>query len=426
MPRFPALFALLAFATLHAAPVAQRPAPAVQPAPDARRLTPAISPAVIPGIEILLRDSLSLIRGKRVGLITNHTGRDRFGRRDIDLLAHAPGVTLTAVFAPEHGIGGALEGGARVGDTVDSATGVPVRSLYGESFAPSSAMLRDVDVLLYDVQDVGTRAYTFEWTAAMAARAAHRPFIVLDRPDPIRADIVEGGLIEPQYRSITGLYPVPVRYALTPGELLRWLAGTGQMDADVHVIPMEHYARDEWYDETGLPWIAPSPNIRTLDAALLYPGTVLFEATNLSEGRGTDAPLTMTGAPWLTDAAAIARTLNARGLPGIHLDTAHVSVARGEKFGGQVIPMILFRITDRDRARPLTAAALVLREVARRHPHELRFQKRGLEELTGSRAFRNAITGHGELDRLLARWDSTSAAFARSVERWRLYPPAGR
>ncbi|HKG95950.1 MAG TPA: DUF1343 domain-containing protein [Gemmatimonadaceae bacterium] len=377
---------------------------------------------VAPGIEVLLEDSLHLVRGKRVGLITNHTGRDRAGRRTIDRLFEAPGVRLVALYGPEHGLAGVARGGAQIASATDSATGLPIYSLYGSTRVPTPAMLDSVDVLVYDIQDVGARVYTYVWTMALAAGAAKRPFIVLDRPDPIRADRVEGGVLEPRWRSFVGLHEVALRYGLTPGELMRWLVGSGRVKADVTVVPMRGYRRSMWYDETGLPWVAPSPNIPEVETALLYAGTVFIEAANLSEGRGTDQPLKVVGAPWLTDAAAIARELNARRLPGVRFEATTRAVRRGEEFGGQTIPMVALRVTDRDSLRPTEAAAHLLRAIYRRHPKPFRWRSTGIEELTGSRALRRAVA-QGGVEALLARWERESAAFKAETEKYWLYPP---
>ena len=378
---------------------------------------------VVPGVEVLLADSLHLLRGKRVGLITNHTGRDRAGRRTIDVLYNAPGVRLVALYGPEHGLAGVARGGAHIASTTDSATGLPIYSLYGATRVPTPAMLDSVDVLLYDIQDVGARVYTYVWTMALAAGAAKRPFIVLDRPDPIRADRVEGGvLLDPRWRSFVGLHPVALRYGLTPGELLRWLVGTGKVKGDVTVIPMRGYRRSMWYDETGLAWVPPSPNIPEVETALLYAGTVFFEAANVSEGRGTDQPLKLVGAPWLTDAAAIARELNARRLPGVRFEATTRAVRRGEEFGGRTIPMVALRVTARDSLRPADAAAHLLRAISRRHPKQFRWRSTGIEELTGSRALRRAVA-QGGIDSLLARWADESAKFKAETEPYWLYPP---
>jgi uncharacterized protein YbbC (DUF1343 family) len=288
-------------------------------------------------------------------------------------------------------------------------------------------------VLLYDVQDVGARAYTFVWTMALAMRAAGeagKPVLVLDRPNPIRADRVGGGLIEPRFRTITGLHPVPIRYGLTPGELARWLVGAGHVRATVGVVPMRGYRRSQWYDETGIPWVAPSPNIRDAETALLYPGLVFFEATNVSEGRGTARPLRAVGASWLEDAPAAASELNALGLPGVRFTATRRTVRAGEKFGGRTIPMLDVVVTDRDRVEPVATGAHLLRVVQRRHSARVRYQARGVEELAGSTAFREALTAPGtaevaraRMDALLRAWTDEAAAFQRATRPYWLYPP---
>ena len=346
------------------------------------------------GIEVLLSDSVHLIRGKRVGLITNHSGITPDGRSSIDLLYRARDVRLTALFAPEHGIRGQAAAGERIATTVDSATGVPVYSLYGETRVPSAEMLKDVDVLLYDIQDVGARVYTFQWTMALSAEAAGklgRPFIVLDRPNPVRGDVVEGGVLDSTFRSFVGQFPVALRYGLTPGELLRYLVGTGQVKADIKVVPMSGYRRDMWWEETGLPWRNPSPNIRTPDAALLYTGTVLFEGTNLSEGRGTAFPFQLIGAGWLNDAGAIARELNRRRIPGVVFDSTIVTVEEGQKWGGQRIPMIAIAVSDRTEVRPYRIGLELLREIYQRHKGEFQWRINSIDRLSGSTRFREAV-----------------------------------
>ncbi len=378
---------------------------------------------VRPGLEVLLTDSLHVLRGQRIGLITNHTGRDRLGQRNIDLLFRAPGVQLVALFGPEHGIAGVVRAGDKVGFGRDSATGLPVYSLYGDTRVPSAEMLRDVDVLLYDIQDVGARVYTFVWTMALSALEAEKhgkSFIVLDRPNPIRADKVEGGVLETQYRSFVGQYDVALRYGLTPGELLRFLVGSGRVKANISVIPMEGYRRSMWYSETGMPWVNTSPNIRDEEAALLYPGTVFFEATNLSEGRGTDAPLKQVGAAWLSDAAAVADELNARRIPGVRFESGTAAVGAGEKFSGQSIPMVRLRVTDRNVAEPVAAAVWLMRSIYSRHPAEWAWRGAGIERLSGTAQLRAAVE-RDSVPELLARWKQESQAFQLSVRDFLLY-----
>jgi uncharacterized protein YbbC (DUF1343 family) len=379
---------------------------------------------VKPGLEVLLQDSIHVLRGKRVGLITNHTGRDRQGRRNVDLLHGAAGVQLVALYGPEHGFGGAIRGGDRIGFATDTATGLPVYSLYGETRVPTAEMLKDVDVLLYDIQDVGARVYTYVWTMSLSAREAEKlgkEFIVLDRPNPIRADKVEGGVIEKQYLSFVGQHDVALRYGLTPGELLRYLVGTGRVKASIGVIPMQGYTRSMWYSETGIPWINPSPNIRDEEAAILYPGTVFFEATNLSEGRGTDAPLKQVGAPWMTDAPAIARELNAMNLRGVHFAAGRAAVAKGEKHGEKTIPVVRLHVTDRNAIEPVKAATWLMRVIRRRHPRSFAWQRgTGAERLAGTARFRRVID-RGGVSQLLARWKRESAAFEQARRPYLLY-----
>ncbi|MFN8582093.1 MAG: DUF1343 domain-containing protein [Gemmatimonadaceae bacterium] len=374
-----------------------------------------------PGIEVLLTDSLHLIRGKRVGLITNHTGLLRDGRSTIDALAHAPGVHLTALFGPEHGIRGAAQAGEKVTSAVDSATGVPVYSLYGQTQVPTQDMLKDVDVLLYDIQDVGARTYTYEWTMALSAEAAKRPFIVLDRPNPIRADRVEGGVLNTKFRSFVGQFPVAMRYGMTSGELLRYLVGSGQVKADVAVVPMDGYTRDMWWTDTRSPWTNPSPNIRTLDAALLYTGTVFFEGTNLTEGRGTPMPFQVVGASWLTDAGAIAKELNGMRIPGIVFDSTSVTMEDGFKYSGQRIPVLVVSVSDRDLVRPHVVGLQMLRAIYRRHPHEFQWRKDAIDRLAGSDRLRAAVETEGGVEKLIGTLDEESERFAAAIAPYLIY-----
>lgn len=378
---------------------------------------------VLPGVEVLLRDSLHLLADKRVGLITNHSGKDRSGTSTIDLLHRAPGVQLTALYGPEHGLRGAAEAGVHIASTVDSATGVPIYSLYGETRVPSPQMLENIDVLVYDIQDVGARVYTYEWTmvlAAVAATKAGKHFVVLDRPNPIRADRVEGGLLRPQFASFVGLHPVPMRYGLTPGELLRYLAGAGLVRANVTVVPMANYRRDMWWEDTGIPWVRPSPNLRDMDATILYTGTVFFEGTNLSEGRGTDRPFRVVGAPWLTDAGAIARELNSQNLPGVRFDSTSRTIAEGMKHGGLTIPMIEVIVLDRNRVQPIRVGARMLQTIRARHPQEWQWREGSIDRLAGTDELRLAVDA-GRVDVLLARWDVEAREFALKRSPYLIY-----
>ena len=375
---------------------------------------------VVPGVEVLLSDSLHLIRGKRVGLLTNHSGRDRNGVSTVDLLFKAPGVRLTALYGPEHGIRGVARAGEKISSSVDSATGVRVYSLYGDVQVPTPAMLADIDVLVYDIQDVGARVYTFEWTLANAAQAAHKPIIVLDRPDPIRADRTEGNILDPQFKSLVGQFPVALRYGLTPGELLRYLVGTKQIDANVTVVPMKGYTRAMWFDQTGIPRVNPSPNLRSADAELLYPGTVFFEGTTATEGRGTDAPFTLIGASWLTDHVAIAAELNALKLPGVRFDTATRTIEAGFKFGGQTIPMIRLQVVNRNVVRPVETGVRMLRVFYARHTKDFQWRQGSIDRLAGTDKLRAAVEA-GTVDVLIEEWKRDAARFADMVKPYLLY-----
>ncbi len=387
------------------------------------------SAGVVPGIEVLLTDSLHLIKGKRVGLLTNHSGRDRKGMSSIDLLFKTPGVKLTALYGPEHGIRGIAKAGEKISSGVDSATGVKVYSLYGDVESPTPDMLKDIDVLLYDIQDVGARVYTYEWTLALVAASAKKPIIVLDRPDPIRADRVEGNILDPRFASLVGQHPVALRYGLTVGELMRYLVGAKMINADIKVVPMKNYRRSMWYDETGIPRLNPSPNLRTLEAELLYPGTVFFEGTNATEGRGTDAPFTLIGAAYLKDNVAIAAELNALKLPGVRFDTATRTIEAGYKFGGQTIPMIRVRVTDRNAVRPVEMGIRMLRAFYAHHPNEFKWREpsvnaagriKSIDRLAGTDQLTKAVE-QNTVDALIKQWDADAVKFSGLVKPYLIY-----
>jgi uncharacterized protein YbbC (DUF1343 family) len=376
---------------------------------------------VTPGIEVLLTDSLHLLQGKRVGLLTNHSGRDRAGRSTIDLLHNAPGVKLVALFAAEQGFVGAVRAGALIATSIDSATGIPIYSLYGQTRAPTADMLKDVDVLVYDMQDVGARVYTYVWTMALAADTANKPFIVLDRPDPIRADRVDGGVSEPGFSSLVGLRPVAMRYGLTPGEFLRYLVGAGYISADVHVVPMKGYTRSMWWEDTKLAWVNPSPNLRDMDATLVYTGTVYFEGTNVSEGRGTDQPFRLAGAPWLTDAGAIAAELNAKNIPGVRFDSVSRAIEAGYKFGGQTIPMVHVTVTDRNAVNAAAVGLHMLRAIYARHTTDFQWRAQSIDRLAGSSRLRAAVEANGGVEALLKTMDEESHRFQDATRPYWLY-----
>ncbi|HEY0928950.1 MAG TPA: DUF1343 domain-containing protein [Gemmatimonas sp.] len=384
---------------------------------------------VIPGVEVLLTDSLHLLKGKKVGLLTNHSGRNRAGESTVDLLFKAPDVQLVALYGPEHGIRGEAKAGEKISSGVDEKTGVKVYSLYGTVETPTADMVKDIDVLVYDIQDVGARVYTYEWTLALAMEAAKKPVVILDRPNPIRADMIEGNILELPFRSLVGQHAVALRYGLTVGELMSYLVGTKAINAQVTVVPMKNYTRSMWYDETGIPRVNPSPNLRTLDAELLYPGTVFFEGTNATEGRGTDSPFTLIGAAYLKDNVAIAEELNALKLPGVQFDTATRTIEAGYKFGGETIPMISVKVTDRNAVRPVELGIRMLRAFYAHHPQEFKWREpsanaagriRGIDRLAGTDKLTKAVEAN-TVDELIKQWDADAAKFRDLVKPYLIY-----
>jgi uncharacterized protein YbbC (DUF1343 family) len=297
-----------------------------------------LAPRVLNGVDVLRREGFASISGKRVGLITNHTGVADDGTSTIDLLFHSGRCTLAALFSPEHGIRG--DSDRAVDSTVDSATGVPVHSLYGETRRPTQEMLRGIDVLVYDIQDIGARFYTYATTLGYAMEEAARakiPIYVLDRPNPLGGARVEGPMLDPDRRSFTGYMPLPVRHGLTSGELAQYFNAEGKIGAELRVVRMEGWRRDQYFDETGQVWVNPSPNMRSLLAAILYPGVCLLEPTNVSVGRGTDRPFEVLGAPWI-EPRRLAAALNGARLPGVRFVavtfTPASSVHQGARCGG--------------------------------------------------------------------------------------------
>ncbi len=384
---------------------------------------PSADAVVQPGIEVFVSDIPAALKGKRVGLITNQSAVDRSKTSDIDLIAQHKDLKLVALLAPEHGIRGTVAAGEKIVDEVDPKTGVPVYSLYmEEDNAPSPAMLKDVDVLLYDLQEVGGRTWTYVSTMALSMQAAKKkgiPFVVFDRPNPIGGEIVEGALLDSAFKSFVGMYPIPARHGLTVGELAKLFNEKYGIGAELIVIPARNWKRSQWLDETGLPWTNPSPNLRSLAALNNYPGSVYFEATNLTEGRGTDRPFEQIGAPCL-NAPEVARVMNERKLPGITFEAITMQVeATARKHPGLTIPGIRYVITDRQSYRPVRTTLILIDEIRRQHPKDFAFSEY-LERLTGSDKVRAAIEG-GTLDALLADWDREAAEFKAASAPFYMY-----
>ena len=378
---------------------------------------------VRPGIETFLADVPRALRGKRVGLITNHSGIDRSRTTDIDLIAKHKHLTLVALLAPEHGIRGTVEAGEQIVDEADPTTGVPIYSLYkSEDRGPTPEMLKDVDVLVYDLQEVGGRTWTYVSTMALSMQAAARkgiPFVVLDRPNPIGGEIVEGALLDPRFKSFVGMYPIPARHGMTVGELATLFNRKYGIGVNLIVAKVENWRRSQWLDQTGLPWVNPSPNLRSLAALTSYTGSVYFEGTTLTEGRGTDRPFEQIGAPWL-NAQEVARVMNERQLPGISFEAITMSVApTAAKHKGQTIPAIRFVVTDRRAYRPVRTSLLLIDEIRRQHPRDFAWTAT-IDRLTGSDKVRLAIEG-GRLPQLLQEWDGEAAEFLESRKPYLLY-----
>jgi uncharacterized protein YbbC (DUF1343 family) len=361
-----------------------------------------VSPRVLSGLDVLERENFETLRGKRIGLITNHTGRDAAGRSTVEVLGRAEGVTLAAIFSPEHGFAGAVEDEniAASSFTLDGRA-IPIISLYSggiQGMRPKQDDLEGLDALVFDIQDIGARFYTYLATMGMAmeeAAKANLEFVVLDRPNPINGVTMEGPLLDDlSLRKITSTayFAVPVRHGMTAGEIAR------MHNAEIHgrlsIVPLRGWKREMWYDETGLPWIPPSPNMPDLEAATMYPGIAVFEASNLAVGRGTPWPFRWIGAPWL-DADRVTRELNASLLDGVTFSvqdyTPTKSVFKGEKCRG-----VRMTITDRDHVRPLAVFLKLQESIRRAHPKEFVWQWSGLHHMTGTLEFQRLLESGGD------------------------------
>jgi uncharacterized protein YbbC (DUF1343 family) len=320
---------------------------------------------VMVGLDVLEAERFAPLRDKHVGVITNHTGLDAQGRTTIDALTHAPGIQVVALFTPEHGLGGNKD--ENVSSTKDPVSGLPIYSLYGETRRPTDEMLAGIDALVFDVQDAGVRFYTYTTTMAYCMEEAAKrkiAFFVLDRPDPIGGEIVEGPLLDADKTSFTAYFRLPVRYALTIGELAQLFNQENNIQCDLHVIAMKNWRRNYFYEESGLRWLPPSPNLRTLKGSVLYPGLEILQNGGVSVGRGTEAPFEEFGAPWMHGADVVAR-LNERHLAGVRFVAADFIPVAGlyaaERCGGVAI-----RVLDKRAVRSMTmgiAIASVLRQL---------------------------------------------------------------
>jgi uncharacterized protein YbbC (DUF1343 family) len=379
---------------------------------------PAATTPVLTGIDVLEAEHFKPLIGRRVGLLTNQTGRDAAGRRTIDVLAHAPDIRLTAILSPEHGIDGDRD--SAVASSVDAATGVPIESLYGTRLHPPEALFARFDALVVDLQDVGVRFYTYATTMAYAMQAAaraHVPVYVLDRPDPITATAVEGPVLDLRHRSFTGYFPMPVRHGMTLGELAQMFNAQNRIGAQLTVIAMRDYRRNLWYDQTGLPWVDPSPNLRSLAEATLYPGVALAEGANVSVGRGTATPFELLGAPWI-NGAALARYLQKRAIAGVRF-AAVTFTPDSNRYADKLCHGIHITVTDRAELDTPRLGIELLAALRRLYPE--RFEIGRTLGLVGSRETLAAIERGVDPRLIPTEWASALADFKAMRAKYLLY-----
>jgi uncharacterized protein YbbC (DUF1343 family) len=395
-------------------------------------------PAVRSGLDIVVAGGFSEFKGKRAGIITNQTGIDHERRHIADLFHEAEGVELAALFGPEHGIRGDIEGGAKIATRVDAKTGVTVYSLYGETRKPAPEMLQNLDVLIFDVQDVGARFYTYISTMSLAMEAAAEakiPFYVLDRPNPI-GDLVEGPVLDPAQRSFVGIHPIALRHGMTAGELAQMFNGEGWLQtgsqeapqtlkADLHIIKMEGWRRDMLFDETGLPWVKPSPNMTSPITALLYPGMGLLEATNFSEGRGTQSPFEKVGAPWVDSNKLIGKLQNR--IPGIYLrpiDFIPVDLpgqAMNPKFEGTGCRGLQLDVTKPRALQSVAFGIHLLCALHELYPERFTIDERRMARLSGQTWVRKMILAGENPEAILQRMEKEVEAFRELRQKYLLY-----
>jgi uncharacterized protein YbbC (DUF1343 family) len=362
--------------------------------------------------------------GKRVGIITNHTGRDRDGRFIVEIFRAQPGVKVTALFTPEHGIFGTADAGEKVTDI--RYEGIPAYSLYGKTKKPTAEMLSEVDVLVYDIQDVGVRYYTYISTLALALEAAAengKQFVVLDRPNPLNGVTIEGNILEPKFASFVGMHPTPVRHGMTVGELANMMNGEGWLAkgvrADLKIIPMTDWKRGMWFEQTGLKFMSPSPNMKTLDTAVIYPGTCLLEGTNVSEGRGTKYPFLQFGAPWLKQGALI-EELQKAGLQGLSFQPV-LFTPSSSKFKDQPCRGVRIQITNRNTFDAFRFGIVLVKAIYDLHPEEMKFYEGHFDRLCGTDAIRKTIANHQPLNALFETWRQQIEVFRKIRRKYLLY-----
>lgn len=373
------------------------------------------------GLDILERDGFRQLAGKRVGLIVNHSSVDKDGNNAIDILHKAPGVTLAAIFSPEHGFRGTEEGGVLIANSSDPVTGAPVYSLYGKNKRPGLEMLKGLDILVFDIQDIGARFYTYLTTMGYAmeeASASGLEFMVLDRPNPI-GGAVEGPVLEPDVSAFTAYFPVPTRHGFTAGELALFHKDDKKLDLKLSVIKMENWTHDMFFDSSAVVWTNPSPNIKNVDAEVLYPGLGCFEASNVSVGRGTDIPFLWFGAPWMK-AEKIAKKLSKAGLPGVKFIPLRLTPSK-DIYEGKYCEGIKLEVTDRAAVRALdifTQAAYLLRKY---NGADFKLEAGEIRKMTGSGDFYRLLEAGENPKKIIAAFEKSNAAFMKERGKYLLY-----
>lgn len=384
------------------------------------------------GLEVLQTNGFAQVRGERLGLLAHPASVNGKLLHAVDILKGRPSVRLLKLFGPQHGLRGETQDNMiEWQDYKDPLTKIPVHSLYGKTRRPTGPMLSGLDTLVIDLQDVGSRYYTFIWTMFLCLQACaqyKKRVLVLDRPNPINADTREGPLLETAWTSFVGLKPLPVRHGLTIGEIARYLNKEYDLGADLTVIWMQNYKRRMWFDETGLPWVPPSPNMPLLETALVYPGMCLLEGTNLSEGRGTTRPFEIFGAPFIEPHRLVAE-LAARRLPGVLWRPLHFQPAF-QKWAGQLCGGAQIHVTDKKIFRPVLTATTILATVARLHkrhfkwrrpPYEYERKKLPIDILAGSPAFRKSINAGKDPRALAQNWAKDLQKFSNRIKRYLRY-----
>jgi uncharacterized protein YbbC (DUF1343 family) len=370
------------------------------------------------GLDVLESQKFAPLRGKHIGVITNHTGLDSQGKSTIELLAHAPGVLVVAIFSPEHGLGGQLD--ERLSSSKDPSTGLQVFTLYGETLRPTGEMLKGVDTLVFDIQDAGVRFYTYTVTMAYAMEEAAKrniAFYVLDRPNPLGGEIIEGPMLDADKTNFVAYFPIPVRYALTIGELAQFFNSENHINADLHVIAMKNWHRNNFFASTGVRWIPPSPNLRTLKGSIVYPGLEILQSAGVSVGRGTEAPFEEFGAPWM-DGEKVASALNSAHLPGLKFVTQPFIPVSG-LYAGKRCNGVGIRIADRSAVRSMRMGLEIAALLAKMYPQYFDVSKTVV--LLGNSGTVNKLEDGVSPTDIVASWQSSLSGYDQTRRRYFLY-----